>query len=249
MSHAILFENVSKEYPLYSGLTSGLKNLLVGFPHSLKNFSKAKFTALENINFRIEPGETTAIIGRNGAGKSTTLGLIAGVLRPNSGKVSVTQRVSPLLELGGGFHPDLTGRENIRLNGVLMGLSRRQVIDKTEEIADFAELSGFIDQPLRTFSTGMVARLGFAVVSTLDPELLLIDEVFAVGDLRFAKKCHERIAEFKKKGSTIVLVSHAISDVEQLCERSIWIDQHRIREDGPTAEVLPKYRAHFEAAP
>ncbi|MCX8000654.1 MAG: ABC transporter ATP-binding protein, partial [Leptospiraceae bacterium] len=189
---AVIFENVTKFYNSYNLLTAGLKNFLFRFPKSLNNFRK-KITVLENISLKITKGESVGIIGRNGAGKSTMLGLIAGTLKPNSGRVIVKQRVSPLLELGAGFHPDLNGRENIILNGVLLGLRRKEVIKKLDQIIEFSELNEFVDYPLRTYSSGMVARLGFSIVAHLEPELLLIDEILAVGDVNFQKKCLDKL--------------------------------------------------------
>ena len=237
------FSHVSKTYPLYHHLTSGLKNLLFNLPSALKQMRSNHFTALNDLSFSIKAGESVAFIGRNGAGKSTTLGLIAGVLKPTKGAVVVSGRVSPLLELGGGFHPDLTGIENIQLNGVLLGLSRSAVREKTSAIVEFSELGQFINQPVRTYSSGMLARLGFSVVAHLDPEILLVDEVLAVGDASFQKKCLEKMAEFKKAKVTIILVSHSARDIKMLCDRVIWIEDHIIRADGRTEDVLPKYEA------
>lgn len=238
---AIEFDHVTKRYPLYQHITSGLKTLLFNLPTALKQMREKSFTALEDINFKIHEGESVAFIGRNGAGKSTTLGLIAGVLRPNTGRVTVKGRVSPLLELGGGFHPDLSGIENIQLNGVLLGLSRKEVARKMNDIIEFSELGNFIHQPTRTYSSGMLARLGFSVVAHLEPEILLIDEVLAVGDARFQRKCLDKMKEFKASGITIVLVSHNVADVQTLCDRVIWIENHRVRADGPVDEVVPAY--------
>lgn len=182
---AITFDDVSKSYPLYHHITGGLKSFLFNLPRALKALKTTSKLALRDLSFQVHRGETFGIIGRNGAGKSTTLGLIAGVLKPSRGRVVVNQRVSPLLELGAGFHPELSARENIILNGVLLGLSRRQVADRLGQIIEFSELDEYLDQPIRTFSTGMLARLGFSVVAHLEPELLLIDEILAVGDMTF----------------------------------------------------------------
>ena len=237
----IEFSHVTKSYPLYHHITSGLKNLIFNLPSAIRQMRAASFTALEDVSFSINKGESVAFIGRNGAGKSTTLGLIAGVMRPNVGQIKVSGRVSPLLELGGGFHPDLTGRENIQLNGVLLGLSRKHLATKIPSIIEFSELGAFIDQPVRTYSSGMLARLGFSVVAHLEPEILLIDEVLAVGDAPFQAKCREKMREFKQNGVTIILVSHNPADVEALCDRVIWIENHRVRHDGPTSTVLPLF--------
>ena len=237
----IRFEHVTKPYPLYHHFFSGLKNFIFNIPSAMKQLRSSGFTALKDLSFTIQEGESVAFIGRNGAGKSTLLGLIAGVLKPTSGTIRVSKRVSPLLELGGGFHPELSGLENIQLNGVLMGLSRKQVAAKIDEIVAFSELGEFIHEPIRSYSSGMNARLGFSVIAHLEPELLLIDEVLAVGDASFQKKCFAKIKEFKARGVSVVLVSHNSSDIEMVCNRVIWIENHKILMDGPTAEVLPHY--------
>lgn len=237
----IIFDNLSKSYPLYYHVTGGIKNFLFHLPkwiHSLKN---SKFEVLHDISFQIFRNETFGIIGKNGAGKSTTLGLIAGVLKPSTGKVIVKGRIAPLLELGAGFHPELTGRENIILNGVLLGLTRAEVLARMAGIIDFSELKDFIDQPIRIYSSGMLARLGFSVIASLDPEILLIDEILAVGDMAFQKRCLEKMDEFKKSGVTIVFVSHSLEDVNRICDRVAWIEDHTIKMIGETKDVVIHY--------
>ncbi len=238
---AIEFSNVSKSYPLYHHITGGIKQFLFNLPKALKMLKKNKYTALKNISFQVVKGEALGIIGKNGAGKSTTLGLIAGVLKPTTGTVTVNGKISPLLELGAGFHQELTGKENILLNGVLMGLTKAEVLTKIDEIIEFSELKEFIDQPIRVYSSGMLARLGFSVVAHLSPEILLIDEILAVGDINFQKKCIEKMQQFRKSGITMVLVSHSISDIESLCDRVIWIDNYSIKMIGKCSEVTPHY--------
>ncbi len=198
----IIFDNVSKSYPLYHHITGGIKNFLFNLPKAVSSIKNSRYEVLRGIFFEVFKGETFAIIGRNGAGKSTILGLIAGVLIPSKGRVTVRGKISPLLELGGGFHPELTGRENIMLNGVLLGLTRLEVRKKMEEIIEFSELREFINQPIRTYSSGMLARLGFSVVSSLDPEILLIDEILAVGDMEFQKKC---LVKIQQQSNCIIL--------------------------------------------
>ena len=237
----IEFVNVRKTYPFYKALNDSLKAFLLGLPKSLNRFRSEKFIALDDISFNVYPGETIGVVGRNGSGKSTTLGLIAGVLEPTSGKVIVRERVSPLLELGGGFHPDLSGRENILLKGVLLGLSRKSVSEKSDVIMEFAELQTFADQPIRTYSSGMLARLGFSIITQLQPKLILIDEILAVGDVKFKEKCYRLIEDFKKTGITIILVSHSPYEVRRLCERVIWIENGRIKSDGPVGSILERY--------
>jgi lipopolysaccharide transport system ATP-binding protein len=237
----IVFDHVSKSYPLYHHVTAGVKSLLFNFPKAIRSMRDTKFEALEDISFEVNKGEALGIIGRNGAGKSTILGLIAGVLRPTKGVVTVRGRISPLLELGGGFHPELTGRENIMLNGVLLGMTRAEISGKMDEIIEFAELRDFIEQPIRTYSSGMLARLGFSVVASLDPEILLIDEILAVGDLAFQEKCAKKMMGFKKTGVTIVFVSHSMAPVTALCDRALWVDNHRVKAMGDTGEAVEKY--------
>jgi len=238
---AIVFEKVSKSYPMYHHITGGIKNFIFNFPGSLNSLRNQGFEALRDISFEVHKGETLGIIGRNGAGKSTVLGLIAGVLKPTKGKVFIKGRITPLLELGAGFHHDLTGVENIILNGVLMGLTRAKVLLKLDEIIEFSELREFIDQPIRTYSSGMLARLGFSVAAHLDPDILLIDEVLAVGDAEFQKKCAAKMADFKKKGVTIVFVSHSTREVEEICDRVAWIENHAIRMLGNPKDVISAY--------
>ena len=245
---AITFDNVSKSYPLYHHITGGFKNFLFNLPRTLNALKTTRKQALKDLSFQINQGETFGIIGRNGAGKSTALGLIAGVLKPSRGRVTVNQRVSPLLELGAGFHPELSARENIILNGVLLGLSRRQVADRIERIIDFSELREYLDQPVRTFSTGMLARLGFSVVAHLEPELLLIDEILAVGDISFQQRCLDRMTSFKKNGVTMVLVSHTTRDIGKLCDRVLWLDNCSVAMIGPPDEVIDAYSQKFAQA-
>jgi ABC-type polysaccharide/polyol phosphate transport system ATPase subunit len=199
------------------------------------------FDALKGINFTIRDGEAVGIVGRNGSGKSTTLKIIAGVYRPTSGRVVVSGRVAPLIELAAGFHGDLTGRENIVLNGLLLGLSRREIMASEDRIIGFAALGDFIDSPVKQYSSGMYMRLGFAVATEVDPDILLIDEILAVGDAEFQQKCMARIEEFRQRGKTIVLVSHTAATIRQLCPRAIFLDGGTIVADGPAEEVLAKY--------
>ena len=237
----IIFRNVSKSYPQYHQITGGFKNFIFHFPKSMRAFKSTRYESLKDISFEVRKGECLGIIGRNGAGKSTTLGLMAGVLRPTAGEVIVKDRVSPLLELGAGFNIELTGRENIYLNGVLMGMTRREVAIKEKEIIEFSELGEFIDQPIRTYSSGMVTRLGFSVVACLDPELLLIDEILSVGDMQFQEKCLYKMLDFKQKGVTMILVSHSMFDIESICDRVMWIENHQIKMIGITEPVAKSY--------
>lgn len=202
-----------------------------------------ELVALREASLTIRPGERVGIIGANGAGKSTLFRVIARVRRPSSGRVVVRGRVAPLLELGLGFHGELTGRENVILQGALMGFSRRQMLDRTPGIAEFAELEAFLDAPIRTYSTGMAARLAFSVATDIDPDILLVDEALAVGDERFRTKCHERMAHFRERGKTFLLVSHSLPEVVATCQRAVWIADGAIVKDGPAAEVCEAYYA------
>ncbi len=198
--------------------------------------------ALRDVSFGVEPGSAVGLVGRNGSGKTTLLRLISGIIKPTSGRVEVGGRVGSLLELGAGFHPDLTGRENVFLNGSIHGLKRAYVREQLDEIVAFAGLGERIDHPVRTYSTGMYMRLGFAIAAHIDADLLLLDEVFAVGDEQFQRKCFGKIFEFKQRGGTIVFVSHDASAVERLCDRAILLREGRVEFDGPTHEAIVRYR-------
>lgn len=237
----ITFKNVSKSYLLYHHVTVGIKNLLLHLPKAVNSVRNLRFEALHDISFEVYKGETFGIIGNNGAGKSTILGLIAGVLKPSKGSITVKGKISPLLELGGGFHPELNGKENILMNGVLLGLTKHKVLQKMDEIIQFSEIGDFINQPIRTYSSGMLARLGFSIIAYLDPETLLIDEGLAVGDIEFQKKCLNKAMEFKKSGVTIVFVSHSINLIKKICDRVMWIESHRIKMIGDPDVILKGY--------
>ncbi len=201
------------------------------------------FWALRGIDLEIYRGEIFGIIGRNGAGKSTLLKVFSRVLAPTEGRVWINGRISPLLELGAGFHPELTGRENIFLNGTILGHIRRDIASKMDEILDFADLGSFIDAPIRTYSSGMVARLGFAVATAWQPEILILDEVLAVGDEAFRAKCQTRMQAFRSSGTTTLLVTHDLNTVGSLCVRAVWLDHGELRVLGTADEVVKAYRA------
>jgi len=208
-----------------------------------------EFWALHNAGLEVRRGESLGIIGRNGAGKSTLLKVIARVLHPTQGRVLVWGNVAPLIELGAGFHPELTGRENVFLNGAMLGFSRVQMEEKFERIVEFAELPAFIDAPLRTYSSGMIMRLGFAIATEVDPDILIIDEVLSVGDEAFQEKCMARMRQFRERGTTILFVSHSLPSVANLCDRAIWIDSGYIKHSGATDDVIHAYRASVSHEP
>jgi len=201
------------------------------------------FKALDDISFEIKKGETVGIIGPNGSGKSTILKLIAGVMSPNAGKVTVKGNISPLIELGAGFHPELTGSENIYLNGAILGLKRKEIDKNFQSIVDFAELQEFINQPVKHYSSGMYMRLAFAVAIHVHPEILIVDEILSVGDQAFQEKCFAKMEEFKKsKEVTIIFVSHSLDQVEKFCTRAIYLNNHKIQYDGNIAIAIKKYQ-------
>ena len=241
----IEFKNVSKGFHRAVG-----QRLLRHYLEDLMGKTDPdSFQALRNVSFSITDGESVAIIGANGAGKSTLLSLVTRLAPPSSGEVLINGRVAALLELGAGFHPDLTGRENVRLNASLLGFSRKQAGDLYESIVDFSELHDFIDEPLRTYSNGMMLRLAFAVAVNLDPQVLIIDEVLAVGDQQFQAKCMDKIYEIRNQGRTILCVSHALSTLRTLCTRALWLDHGQLIMDGPVAEVLQAYAGRALHAP
>ncbi len=236
-TNAIELENVWKKYRLYHEKNQYLKAALLRGHRSRYD----DFWALKGIDLQVAHGSTFGIIGSNGSGKSTLLKCLAGILQQDSGKLRVEGRVAALLELGAGFHPELSGRENIFLNGAILGMSQRDIAKKLENIVSFAGLGQFLDSPVKNYSSGMVVRLGFAIAINVDPEILLIDEVLAVGDESFQQRCYERIEEFRRDGRTIVFVSHGLTQVTQLCETVAWIDKGEVRELGPAYSVVNSY--------
>jgi len=207
-----------------------------------RNVRFKEFRALTNVDLQVNEGEIVGVIGRNGAGKSTLLKVIARVLIPTEGRVRLKGRVSPLLQLGAGFHPELTGRENIFLNGTLLGHSRREIEARFAEIIEFAELAAFIDSPIRTYSSGMIARLGFSIATTWRPEILILDEILSVGDEAFRTKCKTRMAKYRDEGASTLLVAHDMNIIGTLCSRAIWLDHGEIKATGPAKEVVDIYR-------
>jgi lipopolysaccharide transport system ATP-binding protein len=249
MPDAIVVQNLSKSFRHYhADQPNTLKEALLSGLHGLRRTAPSeRFWALRDVSFSVFPGRMVGVIGPNGAGKSTLLRLIGGVGRADQGSIEVQGRIGALLDLGAGFHPDLTGRENVFINGVISGLTRREVTRRFDSIVAFAELEAFIDNPLRTYSTGMQMRLGFAVAAHTDPEILLIDEILAVGDLAFQRKCLDRIAQFKEEGCTIVLVSHDANSIQRLCDKALWLRRGKLVAYGPADVVAGQYVAEMSA--
>ena len=239
MAAAITFEGVSKRFRVYKQRHDSLKEAFIRRRRGVYD----EFWILRDLSFEVEPGTALGIIGANGSGKSTALKLIARILHPNAGRIAVNGRVSALLELGTGFHPDYTGRENIFLNGALLGLRRDFIRRRLDQIIDFAGIEPFIDNPVKTYSSGMAMRLGFAIAVNVESEVLLIDEVLAVGDAAFAQKCFDRVSQFRAAGKTIVLVSHDLDAVRKFCDRAILIDQGGVQAAGHPEEVTAHYLA------
>lgn len=240
----VRFADVGKSYRRYDYQPFLLRNLarrLTG-----RAVAPREFWPLRHVSFDIQSGETVGVIGQNGSGKSTLLRLVAGASYPTEGRVSVRGRIAPLLALGAGFHPDMTGRECVEVNGTALGLSRAEIRDRMQDILEFAEIGDFLDMPVRYYSSGMLARLGFSVAVHTDPDLLLVDEVLAVGDHAFHQKCIARIHAIQRAGTTILFVSHDESTVRELCDRAIWLCEGRLRSDGPAQAVVADYLAWTE---
>ena len=247
MNAAVELAAVSKVYRRYGlGRRVGtLKSALLG-GKLIDARPRETFPAVDDVSLRIPQGAAFGIVGRNGSGKSTLLKLMAGITRPTSGSVRVQGRVSALIELGAGFHPEISGRENVFINGVMLGLTRREIARRFDEIVEFADVADFIDAPVRTYSSGMYMRLGFAVAVHVDADVLLVDEVLAVGDERFSLKCLDKFAEYKRRGKTTVLVTHGLDMVERFCDEALWLDEGKVRMSGDPRRVLHAYIGDVE---
>ena len=235
--NAIEVKNVVKSFKLYSDKPNTLKERLVRFG---KNKIESR-VVLDNINLNIKKGETVALIGVNGSGKSTLLKLMTKIIYPNVGTVKTNGKLTSLLELGAGFHPDFTGRENIYFNASIFGLTRKEIDNRVDDIIEFSELGDFIDSPVRTYSSGMYMRLAFSVAINVDAEILLIDEILAVGDQHFQDKCFQKLDELAKSDKTIVIVSHSLGSIRKLCNRAIWISEGKVAMDDECNKVLDEY--------
>lgn len=230
-------KNLTKTFNVYYDKANTLKERLIFFRRNNHDVR----VVLDNINLQIQKGETVALIGVNGSGKSTLLKLMTKIIFPNKGTVKVNGRLTSLLELGAGFHPDFSGRENIYFNSSIFGLTKKQIESRVNDIIEFSELEPYMENPVRTYSSGMYMRLAFAIAINVDADILLIDEILAVGDQHFQEKCYDKLRELKEKGKTIVIVSHDLTSIQRLCDRSIWLNNGRIRIDGKTEDVIPEY--------
>ena len=237
--YVVVVENVSICFNLSKEVIQSLKEYIMKFLKGKLLFEE--FWALTDVSVKIKKGEIIGIVGYNGAGKSTLLKVIAGVLKPTKGNVSVHGSMAPLIELGAGFDYDLTARENIFLNGAVLGYSRSFMQARFQEILDFSELHEFVDVPVKNYSTGMIARLGFAVSTIVKPDILIVDEILGVGDYKFQEKCHIRINELLAGGTTVIMVSHSHNAIEEFCQRAIWLEKGIVRDIGPTKEICEKY--------
>ncbi len=235
--NAIEIRSLCKEFTLSSSGAASFKTMLLWW----KRRHVERLEVLKSLDLDVAKGECVAVIGRNGAGKSTLLSLLARVYKPTSGSVQINGRLAPLLELGAGFHPDLSGRENVFFNGIILGLTRKEMRLRLDRIVEFAELERHIDAPVRTFSSGMLARLGFSVAVHVDAEVLLVDEVLAVGDFEFERKCYAKIDEFRQAGGTILFVSHQMDAVRRVADRCVWLQNGEIREIGAPDQVIVHY--------
>jgi ABC-type polysaccharide/polyol phosphate transport system ATPase subunit len=244
----VTFDRVSKQFTLHHERPRSFQELFLNILHLKRTPTKERYWALRDVSFEVEQGEMLGIIGANGAGKSTLLKLMSRIIEPSSGEITVNGRVSALLELGSGFHPDLTGRENVYLNGSIIGLGRTDMDRIFDDIVAFSEMERFIDVPVKHYSSGMYMRLGFSVAIHVRPDILLVDEVLAVGDQAYQKQCLDRINEMKRQGVTILLVTHSLGNVREMCDRALWLDEGEIQADGPVEQVLEKYIVQVRAA-
>jgi lipopolysaccharide transport system ATP-binding protein len=241
----ITFQNVSKEYRFSKLRVRSLQEIFVNL-FNKETRGRYHFWALKDVSFSIKAGETVGILGPNGSGKSTILKLISRIIDPTKGMIRVSGRLSALLELGAGFHPDLTGRENIYLNGSILGLDRKVMRQKLDSIIDFADIGEFIDVPIHNYSSGMQMRLGFSVAVHVEPEIILVDEVLAVGDYSFQLKCLERIRQMQQEGVTIIFVSHDFETIERLCTRAMWLENGMLQAHGNVSEILSQMRERYQ---
>ena len=240
---AVELRGVSKRFYFYDHRTSSLREWFIRRVLRRPIHVRRASFSLRDLDLRVDPGEAVALVGRNGSGKSTVLRLVAGIYRPTAGTISTSGRITAVIELGAGFHPELTGAENIRLYGAVLGLSRRDLLAQWDEIVGFADMEDFLDTPLKYYSSGMEARLAFSVAVCLQPDILLLDEVLAVGDSAFRLRCLERLRSYHARGGTLMLVSHELDQLQELCSRGVWLRDGRVVLDAGIDEVLTAYRA------
>jgi lipopolysaccharide transport system ATP-binding protein len=239
MLPALRFDHVTRTFTHHTGRKLLRERLI----EMMRPSRRPRFEALKNISFELMPGDSLGLIGPNGAGKSTILSLATGLLLPDHGSVTVSGRVTALLELGAGFHPDLTGAENVRVHAAMMGVTRRQMAERFDEIVEFSGVREFINEPMRVYSAGMTVRLGFSVAIAADPEVLLIDEVLGVGDQAFYSRCLDRIKRFQRDGKTMVLASHSAELITMMCQRALWLKRGEVVKQGTAAEVVAAHKA------
>ncbi len=242
MEPAIYVEDLWKRYVLLHSRPRRIKDAVLG-KILRRHTPREEVWAVKGISLQVLPGQALGMIGPNGSGKSTILGVLSGVLRPTRGEVCVRERVCTLLEAGAGFHPDLTGLENIQLTGSLLGMSRREVTARLPQILEFADAQEFIDTAVRTYSTGMFARLAFSTVVHMDPDVLLLDEILAVGDEEFHEQCYRRLREMRQRGCAVIFVSHIMEQIRRICDSVVWLGEGRIVAEGPTEEIIQRYTA------
>lgn len=240
MEKTIVVDNVSMRFNLATERVDSLKDLIIK-KLKFQSVSFEEFWALRDISFTVDKGESCALIGANGSGKSTMLKIISGILAPTKGRVEVNGSIAPLIELGAGFDYELTGRENIFLNGAILGYSKKLMLEKYDEIVEFSELRDFIDVPVKNYSSGMVARLGFSIATMVKPDILVVDEILAVGDQAFQDKCHKRLEDMMNGGTTVLLVSHSAPDIKRICQKAVWIDRSSLRFVGSVDDALQLY--------
>lgn len=238
--YSIVAENISMHFNMASERLESLKEYFIKLIKRQLFFKD--FIAVNDVSFKIKKGEVFGIVGTNGSGKSTTLKMISGILKPTSGKITINGNIAPLIELGAGFDGELTARENIYLNGAVLGYSKKYIDEHFDQIVDFAELRDFLDMPIKNYSSGMVARIAFAIATVITPDILIVDEILSVGDFLFQEKCEKRINELMEGGTTIVIVSHTIAQIERLCDRVMWIEKGNLKMLGETSEVCEAYK-------
>lgn len=241
----IKVEHISMKFRMANDKVMSLKEFLVAVLK--RKLTYEEFQVLDDISFEVKKGEVVGIIGKNGAGKSTLLKIIAGVMKPTSGKVTANGNIVPMLELGSGFDPELNGRENIFLNGAILGYSQEFLQEKYDEILEFSELGQFIDMPIRNYSSGMMMRLAFSIATVVQPEILIVDEILAVGDEGFQNKSKARMMELMGGGTTVLFVSHSLKQIEEMCDRVIWLDNHKVKMIGEAKEVCEEYEKYWES--